>query len=147
MMRVFLLFALLAAMVLPAQAETVVAARTIRAQAILTANDLGLVKQDMIGTYALLEDVVGQEARVVLYAGRPIRIEDIGPPAIIERNQIVTLFYATGGITIMTEARALGRAGIGDRIRVMNLSSRSTVTGWVLPDGTVSVSPPQLPNS
>ena len=130
---------------LPAQAQTVVATHTIRSQSILTAADIELVEQSIAGAYIALEEVVGMEARVVLYPGRPIRIDDIGPPALVERNQIVTLFYSVAGLTIATEARSLGRAGIGDRVRVMNLSSRSTVSGWVQPDGSVSVAPPSFP--
>lgn len=128
-----------------ATGETVVAARTIRAQAILTPGDLSLIAQDIAGAYVSFDEVVGQEARVVLYAGRPVRIDDVGPPAIVERNQIVTLVYRTGVLEIATEARALARAGVGDRLRVMNLTSRNTVTGWVMPDGSVSANPPAIP--
>ena len=128
-----------------ATAQSIVATRTIRSQTILNASDVSILEQEIAGTYLSVEEVVGMEARVVLYAGRPIRIDDIGPPALIERNQIVTLFYTTGGLTIAAEARALARAGAGDRIRVMNLASRSVVTGWVDGNGTVSVAPPQIP--
>ncbi len=121
-------------------ADTVVATRNIRANVIITAQDLKLVPSDLPGGFQLPEDVVGQEARVVLYAGRPILVKDIGPPALVERNQIVTLAYVSGPLTILAEGRSLGRAGIGDRVRVLNLSSRTTVTGSVLADGTVSVS-------
>ncbi|MCK8484503.1 flagellar basal body P-ring formation protein FlgA [Aliiroseovarius sp. S2029] len=123
-----------------AYADTVVATRNIRANVIITAQDLKLVPSDLPGGFQLPEDVVGQEARVVLYAGRPILVKDIGPPALVERNQIVTLAYVSGPLTIQAEGRSLGRAGIGDRVRVLNLSSRTTVTGSVLADGTVSVS-------
>ncbi len=125
----------------PATAETVLAARTIRAQAILAPGDVTLAAHEVPGTYVAIDEAVGLEARVVLYAGRPIRIEDLGPPAIVERNQIVTLIYRTGGLAIAAEGRALARAGIGDRLRVMNLASRQTVTGHVRTDGTVSVGP------
>jgi flagella basal body P-ring formation protein FlgA len=72
--------------------------------------------------------------------------DHIGPPALIARNQIVTLFYHSGPLVIAAEGRALGRAGPGDALRVMNLSSRSTVTGFVRPDGTVLVSGPVIPS-
>ncbi|MCP5037105.1 MAG: flagellar basal body P-ring formation protein FlgA [Rhodobacteraceae bacterium] len=129
----------------PALGESVVATHTIRSQTILTANDVNLIDTDIAGTYLSPAEVIGMEARVVLYAGRPIRIDDIGPPAVIERNQIVTLYYSTGGLMIAADARALGRAGIGDALRVMNLASRSTVTGWVQQDGSVSVGHPKFP--
>lgn len=127
-------------------AETLVASRTIRAQAILTAADLSIIGKSIPGSLTSVEEAVGLEARVVLYAGRPIRPEDIGPPAIVDRNQIVTLIYRRGALTIAAEARAMSRGGVGDLIRVMNLASRSTVSGIVQTDGTVTVGGPVLPN-
>lgn len=138
-LRLIVLLSVWCAAALPVAAQTVVATRTIRSQAILTAADVNLIEQSIAGSYISPDEVIGMETRVVLYAGRPIKIDDIGPPAIIERNQIVTLVYSAGVLTIAAEARALGRAGIGDRLRVMNLSSRSTVTGWVQENGNVFV--------
>lgn len=126
----------------PAWADTVVAARTIRAQTILAPGDVRLVPGDVAGTYSALEDVLGQEARVALYAGRPVRQNEVGPPAVIERNQAVTLSYLASGLVITAEGRALGRAGVGDRLKVMNLDSRRTITGTVHDNGTVTVGPP-----
>ncbi|MCK8463363.1 flagellar basal body P-ring formation protein FlgA [Aliiroseovarius sp. S1339] len=123
-----------------ATADTVVAARNIRANVLVTATDLKLVVSDLAGGFQAIQDVVGQETRVVLYAGRPVMVNDIGPPALVERNQIVTLAYVAGPLTILAEGRSLGRAGVGDRVRILNLSSRTTVTGSVEADGTVSVS-------
>lgn len=130
-----------------ASADIILAARTMRPNSVLTAADLKTSPGDLPGVYSAIEDLLGQETRVVLYAGRPIRIEDVGPPALVDRNQIVILMYDIGGLRIATEGRSLARGGIGDRVRVMNLSSRSTVTGTVLADGTVNVSPPKLPGS
>ena len=140
-----LTIALIAIAAEPARAQTVVATHTIRSQTILTAADLDLIDQSVSGAYISLDEVVGMEARVVLYPGRPIRIDDIGPPALIERNQIVTLYYTVGALSIATDARALGRGGVGDRLRVMNLSSRNTVTGWVQADGSVSAGSNTIP--
>ncbi len=130
-----------------AQSEVVLATRTMRPHSILTEGDLKIANGTVPGTYMAIEELLGQETRVVLYAGRPIRIDDVGPPALIDRNQIVMLIYDLGGLQIATEGRSLGRGGIGDRVRVMNLSSRSTITGTVLENGSVSVSPPKLPGS
>lgn len=130
-----------------ANAETLIAKRTIRSQTILSAADLEVTNQDTVGALRSLSDAVGLEARVVLYAGRPIKASDIGRAAIIERNQIVTLIYHRGGLSIVTEARSLGRAGVGDRLRVMNLVSRHTVSGRVTEDGSVSVGEKTTRNS
>jgi flagella basal body P-ring formation protein FlgA len=130
----------------PALAETLLVARTIRAQAIITPDDITVADVSLPGTLKAGDNVVGMEARVVLYAGRPIRPEDIGPPAIVERNAPVLLIYQRNGLTITAEGRALGRAGVGDSVRVMNLTSRTTVSGSVQPDGSVLVGTAAAPS-
>lgn len=132
----WLAFILLAA---PAHADMLVAARTIRSHEILSPADVAVTQSELPGALTDPEQVVGMEARVVLYAGRPIRPGDIGPAAVIERNAIVTLVYVAGGLLITTEGRALDRAGPGDTLRVMNLTSRLTVSGQAAADGSVYV--------
>ena len=123
----------------PALADTVVSARTVRANQIITEMDVTFAQGDLTTGFSRLSDVIGQEARVALYAGRPILVGDIGPPAVIDRNQIVGLRYSANGITISTEGRALERGAIGDMIRVMNLGSRATLFGQILSDGSIEV--------
>ncbi|SDF09085.1 flagellar basal body P-ring formation chaperone FlgA [Sulfitobacter delicatus] len=131
------LFSLILAM--PAAAETVTATRTIRANAIITETDVTLFNAAVPNGYQRIVDVVGQEARVVLYPGRPILVDDIGPPALVTRNQIVQVHFRANGVEITTEGRALERGAIGDRLRLMNLSSRATLFGQVQGDGSILV--------
>ena len=140
-MRQVLALALVLALAAPATAETLVAARTLRPATLIGPADVVVIAEAHPGALTSAADAVGLEARVALYAGRPIRPGDVGPAAVVERNGIVTLVYHRGGLTIVTEGRALGRGAPGDAIRVMNLTSRSTVTGRVADDGTVRVGP------
>lgn len=126
---------------LPAMADSLVATRTIRAQAILGPQDVTLVAADIPGALTAAEAAFGLEARVAIYAGRPILADAIGPAAIVDRNQLVRLVFVRGGLTIAAEGRALGRGGVGDRVQVMNLTSRATLSGQIAPDGSVQVSP------
>lgn len=123
----------------PALADVIIATRTIRPQEILGPSDL-LLQEGTDQSEVTLAELIGQEARVALYAGRPVRPGDVGPPAVIERNQVVPLMYSRGGLEIMTEGRSLDRAGIGDQVRVMNLASRATVSGRVTASGRILVS-------
>lgn len=131
----------IAACVIPEilRADMVIATRTIRAQSVIMPGDLTMADGDMPGAVEDTAQIVGQEARVAIYAGRPVRLSDIGPPAVIERNQLVPLVFQKNGLQITAEGRSLSRAAPGERVRVMNLSSRHTVSGWVAPDGTVFV--------
>ncbi|EEW26588.1 flagellar basal body P-ring formation chaperone FlgA [Rhodobacter ferrooxidans] len=122
-----------------AQADSLVATRTIRAQTVLAETDMTLVAADIPGALTDTGAALGLEARTTLYAGRPIRPGDLGAPAIVERNQVVSLAYHAGPLTILTEGRAMARGGVGDVIAVMNLDSRTTVSGRIDAEGMVQV--------
>lgn len=132
-------FLLLALMASSAQAESLIAVRTLRAGSVIAARDVVTSAAVVPGAATDLSSILGQEARVAIYQGRPIRIADLGPPAIVDRNQDVTLVYAAGALTIVAEGRALGRGGVGDLIKVQNIGSRATVSGVIAADGTVRV--------
>ena len=137
-MRLALALCLLAG---PLAAESVVATRTIRPAEIVTAEDVRIDAATVEGAHAALDEVIGLEARVALYPGRAVMRGSLGPPALVDRNQIVELVYDRGGLRIAAEGRALGRGGVGDRIRVMNVASRTVLFGTVAGDGTILVSP------
>ncbi|WP_257883507.1 flagellar basal body P-ring formation chaperone FlgA [Roseobacter insulae] len=122
-----------------ALADTVVPTRTIRANAIITEVDVGTKAGHVANGFDRVTDVIGQEAKTTLYAGRPILVDSIGPPALVSRNQIVSLRFQTAGLIITTEGRSLERGGVGDRVRIMNLTSRATLFGHIQPDGSVQV--------
>lgn len=125
---------------LPAAADIVVAVRTIPAQTLIGPEDLVLRDVDVPGGIEDPSLIIGMEARVALYANRPIRAGDVGFPAIVNRNALVALIYQSGNLLISTEGRALDRAGPGDLIRVMNLDSRNAVTARMGADGAAYVS-------
>ncbi len=124
----------------PCAADIVVATEIIRANTIIEPGSVGLKKGAADGVHSDLSEVIGLEARKSIYPGRPVRFGDVGAPALVERNQIVTLIFSGSGLSIETDGRSLSRAGAGERLRVMNLASRSTVTGTVMLDGNVRVS-------
>ena len=122
-----------------AAADVLVPLRTIRAREVIAPADITVKLADVPGTLTRPDQAVGQEARVALYAGRPITYADFGPPAIVERNDLVTLKFHRGVLMIATEGRSLGRGSEGETIRVMNLSSRTTVSGRISADGSIEV--------
>ncbi len=122
-----------------ALADVIVPARTIRAREIINPEDLVRKSGDINGAISNPKLIIGQEARVVLYAGRPIRPGDLRPPAIVARNDLVTLIFLRGSLRISTEGRALGRGSVGENIRAMNLTSRVTVSGTIQANGSIEV--------
>lgn len=123
----------------PALADSLVATRIIKPQTELTAEDVTLVAMDIPGALSDITAAIGQEARVAIYPGRAIRAADLGSAALIERNQIIPLAFVAGGLTILTEGRALSRGAIGEVIEVMNLSSRNKVSATIGDDGIARV--------
>ncbi|WP_281824932.1 flagellar basal body P-ring formation chaperone FlgA [Jannaschia rubra] len=136
MIRAALLLALLAD---PAAAQSVTVVHPVRAGAMLSSDDLAFGEVENADGFADPRDLIGMEARVNLYPGRPVLVRDVGLPTVVERNAVVPLVFRRGGLVITLEGRALGRAGEGEAVRVMNLSSRSTVTGVATATGAVVV--------
>lgn len=140
----FLMIAVLLWTAVPAGAllaQSVMAIRPIRGSKIIGPDDVEVAQDmDVVGAIRELDEVVGREAKVTLYPGRPILRGQVGAPAIVERNAVVKMLYSAGPLSIVTDGRVLDRGGVGETVRVMNLSSRQIVSGSVAPDGTIKVS-------
>lgn len=122
-----------------AAAGAVVPVRAIRGQSVISASDVTLSDEQVPGAIAALDAVIGREARVTLYPGRPILRDQVGAPALVERNALVRMVYDEGGLSITVDGRVLDRGGVGEIVRVMNLASRQIVSGMVTATGTVEV--------
>ncbi len=133
------LVAILILAALPAVADTVVPVRTIRAREIIGPADIRVAPETVAGAVGDPARVIGREARTTLYAGRPIMAGHTAEPALVGRNEVVPLVFLRGGLRIVTEGRALGRGAEGEILRVMNLTSRTTVFGRVTADGSIEV--------
>jgi flagellar basal body P-ring formation protein FlgA len=120
----------------------VYAKRTLRVGALVSAADVELrplAEHRAAGVAVSLAAVVGQEVRRNLYVNRPVMTEDVGVPTVVQRNSLVTLAYASGGLELTALGRAIDSAGLHEPIRVVNIDSRMTVVGKVTGPGTVRV--------
>jgi flagella basal body P-ring formation protein FlgA len=120
-------------------AQSVTPVRAIRSQTVIEAEDLALGEEAVPGGVASIEAAAGLEAKVALYPGRPILASQLRAPALVERNAVVRMSYVSGALRIVTDGRALDRAAAGEPVRVMNLTSKQTVTGVVAADGSIEV--------
>ncbi|GLK65398.1 MULTISPECIES: flagellar basal body P-ring formation chaperone FlgA [Paracoccus] len=127
-------------MLLPqwATAGAAVASRTLPAGTVISAEDVTLAP-DQAGGIEDITQILGQQLRVMVYEGRRIDPSALTEPTLIGRNQLVTLTYEKAALRIETEGRALSAGKVGQIIRVLNSSSRVTVSGRVAPDGSVIV--------
>jgi flagella basal body P-ring formation protein FlgA len=85
--------------------------------------------------------LVGQEARLQVRQGSPIRVGDLQRPVMVPRNSTVTIVLKTPFMTLTTQGRASEEGGKGDVIHVTNLQSKRVVEAVVEGPGTVSVMP------
>ena len=126
------------------RADTIVPVQTIRANTLLTDGHLTINPNLKGAGLTKFADVVGMESRVVLYAGRPILPDHLIAPALVQRNEIAPLVFRQSGLSISTNGRVLDRGAAGDTVRVMNLASRRTLFGTVMPNGSIDVSPARI---
>ncbi|MCL3881697.1 flagellar basal body P-ring formation chaperone FlgA [Marivita sp. GX14005] len=124
-----------------AQADSVVAVKTIRPKEVIAGDSVQLQDAEVPGAVTSLDDAIGFEVKRAVYAGRAVMAANLIQAAVVERNQVVPASFTLNGLTIDTEARALERGSAGDIIRAMNLSSRMTIQAEVQQDGWLKVLP------
>lgn len=131
------------------EVEMPVPVRRIRPGDIIEAADLTTIRLplDRAGAafVASADALIGQSPRRQMPAGRLIQVGAVGAPIVVQRNRPVTLVYEDGALLLAARGRALQEGGVGDLVRVMNVSSSTVVTGMVTGAETVSVNGPQRP--
>ena len=91
------------------------------------------------GTAERPDQVVGLQLHRPLAAEAPVFTADLGPPAVVERNALVTMVLEAPGLSLSAQGRALEAAPRGGLVPVMNLASRTVVEGEVMGPGRVRV--------
>ncbi|MDR1482564.1 MAG: flagellar basal body P-ring formation chaperone FlgA [Synergistaceae bacterium] len=95
----------------------------------------------MIGTYVWLpEQIAGAELRQSIGVGRPITAGDVNRPDLVKPGSSVTLMARVNGLGIEAHGIAMQRGGIGDVIKVKNLSSKKILSGKIIDAGLVLIS-------
>lgn len=122
----------------PAVADSVVATRVLRPGTLIAPQDVKISK-DVRGGFTDISEVVGYETAYALYPDRPIQPDALRSPSLVDRNALVQLLYQSRGLIITAEGRSLGRAGRGERVRVMNLGSKRIVYGIAIDPSIVVV--------
>ncbi|MAZ19064.1 flagellar basal body P-ring formation chaperone FlgA [Oricola sp.] len=85
------------------------------------------------------EDLVGMVAAKTILPKRLIAPNAVREAFAIEAGDMTTVYYRHGALTIAMDAVALQSAGFGDPIRIRNTQSGRTISGIVMPDGSVAV--------
>jgi len=85
--------------------------------------------------------VIGLAARRPLRAGAAVAARDVSAPQVIKTNEVVTLTYDNGGVSLAMQAKALAGGAVGETINVQNVTSKKTVQAVVTGPGQAAVGP------
>lgn len=97
------------------------------------------------GAAQRLDQVVGQQLRRPMASGAIFMTTDLGSPAMVEKNSLVTMLLEAPGLSLTAQGRALETAPRGGIVPVMNLASRNITEGQVIGPGRVRVALGTLP--
>lgn len=123
--------------------DVVVARQPIARGTILGEDDLRVEERrlDELPTTVLTDPAlaVGREARVALAAGKPLTMQGLANAVLVKRGDLVRVLVEKGGMRLSISGEAMDTGGAGERVRVVNASSKRELVGRVVDHGTVSV--------
>ncbi|MGB4598899.1 MAG: flagellar basal body P-ring formation chaperone FlgA [Trichlorobacter sp.] len=124
-----------------ASTEMVVAARQLLAGTVLAADDLQLQKRDVSQAGGLhvreINAAVGKKLKTMVRAGAPVKSNQLANVPVIRSGQLVTIVAEHAGFRITVTGRAKSSGGVGDLVRVENISSRKEFSARVVDAATV----------
>ena len=91
------------------------------------------------------EQAIGRAVRRTVLPGQPLALADIGKPMLITKGMRVSMQLVTGGLTVLANGQAMEPGALGDRISVMNPTSRAVVETEIIGTGRVRVLPESTP--
>lgn len=77
------------------------------------------------------KDLIDMTPRRVIAAGKPVTLNELSPPQMVERGEAVTLVFEAGAMTLTAKGKALQNGAIGDTVRVANTDSNKNLQGVV----------------
>ncbi len=121
--------------------DTVTVEHPVERGEVLKASDLVVARQPKAAGPAIGEiaAAVGLAARHELRPGQPLHEADLMKPAIVQRNDTVTIVYEAPGLTLTLRGQAQQAGALGEQISVANVQSKRVIEGIVSGPGRVTV--------
>ncbi len=123
--------------------EVPVLKRQVRNGDLITDDDIEMQKFPQARIYKdTIDDIaslVGNTPVRGISAGRPIRSNEVAPPALIKKNALVQMRYKTESMEITTEGQALANGAKGDVIDVRNVASKKIARAVITESNVVDV--------
>lgn len=86
--------------------------------------------------------LIGKSPKRMISPGRPVRLEEVSGPTVVNKGAQVTLIFKTPTLEIRTLGEALENGAQGAVIRVRNVASKSVLQGVVEGEGRVRIGSP-----
>lgn len=83
--------------------------------------------------------LIGRTVKRTVYAGQRVEAINTRAPLLVSRNQTIIIKYIRDGLEISLNGRAMGSAGAGEVVTVMNTNSRTIIEGIVTDEGWVKI--------
>lgn len=89
--------------------------------------------------YAPVEQLVGMALNRQSREGMLLRLSDVSPPVAVAKNDLVTILYRRGPMTLTVKGQAITSASRGSSLQVLNLMSKRVISATAVAPGTVEV--------
>lgn len=123
--------------------DVVVTKRPLSADHILTANDIKLAPRDIVserkGFVTDATALIGQQLKSPLPMGSVLEASQFKSQILVHRGDLITLVAAVGNMEVRVRGEAMANAGLGQRVKVKNISSERIVEGVVDAAGLVRI--------
>jgi flagellar basal body P-ring formation protein FlgA len=119
-------------------------AANLAAGTVLTAADIVMkpvsAKYADANGFAEAGQLIGMQLNRQSRQGMQLKPADVSAPALIARNDLVTIYFRKGPMTLTVKGQAITSAAMGDAVQVLNLMSKRVITARALAAGAVEVS-------
>ena len=96
-------------------------------------------------TLLVAAGATGFALRHQMLAGKPISLDELSHPLLVVRGMSVILRLENTGLVLVAKGEAIDGGALGDRIHVLNPSSRAVLIAQVTGSGAVQVDPGSAP--
>ena len=119
-------------------------AANLPAGTILSASDIVMrqvpLKFAETAGFAAPEQLIGKQLQRQSREGMLLKPADVAEPQLISRNDVVTIYFRQGPMTLTVKGQALTSAATGGPVQVLNLMSKRVISATALAAGAVEVS-------
>lgn len=117
--------------------------RSLAAGDVIEAEDLAWTSMAVApaGAARDAEALIGKIAKRPLRSGAAAASRDVGAARVIEKDDMLTVMFQSGGVTLSLQAKAMGPAAVGEPVTVTNLSSKKVFQAIAAGPGRAVVGP------